>query len=91
MNEPGEAAPLKKYHLESSGEKAAASMAGGRSGQRWRRGRGSLTLPLADTVQYTLPRNTSTVSFWSGYAQNKVQGKIYGCKKDTVSQTKSTL
>lgn len=34
INGLSEAVPLKKYHLESSGEKAAASMAGGRSDQR---------------------------------------------------------
>lgn len=61
-----EAAPLKKYHLESRGEKAAASMGVGRSDQRWRRDKEPLTLPSVDTVQYTLPLNTSTVSFWSG-------------------------
>lgn len=58
-------APLKKYHLKSSGEKVAASMAVGRWDQRWRRGRGPPTLPSVDTVQYMLPRNTNTVSFWS--------------------------
>lgn len=71
INEISEAAPLKKYHLESSGEKAAASMAWGRSGQRWRRGRGPLTLPAADTVQNTLPRNTRTVLFSSGHRKTE--------------------
>lgn len=58
-------APLKKYHLKSSGEKVAASTAVGRLDQRWRRGWGPPTLPSVDTVQYMLPRNTNTVSFWS--------------------------
>lgn len=71
INELGGAVPLKKYHLESSGEKAAASTAGGSSGQRWRRGSGPLTSPSADTVQNTLPRNTSTVSFWAGSTQKR--------------------
>lgn len=77
INEFSEAAPLKKYHLESSGEKAAASMAGGRSDQRWRRGSGPLTAPSTDTVQYTLPRNTSTVLFWSEYTKKGKEKQIY--------------
>ena len=63
--------PLKKYHLESRGEKAAASTARGSRPQRWRRGKGPLTLPSLGTVQYTLPRNTTTVRFWSEPVQGR--------------------
>lgn len=70
-NEISGAVPLKKYNLESSGEKAAASMAWGRSDQRWRRARGPLTLPDADTVQNTPPRNTRTVLVSSGHTTRR--------------------
>ena len=57
--------PLKKYHLLSQGEKAAASMVRGRWSQRCWRGRGALAFPSGYTFQNRLPRNMNNVPLWS--------------------------